>query len=162
MAQRREYEAIVVGAGQGGVPLAMAFARHGRSTALVEAVHVGGTCVNEGCTPTKTMVASARVAHLAHRAADYGVRTGDLSIDLERVRKRKRDIVDMFRSGSERRVEETENLELIRGRAAFTGPRRLEVTSAGGGRRELVAETVVRVMKVMYRLSPRDQPSIRA
>ena len=70
------YDAIIIGAGQAGGPLSTALARAGWKTALVERDHVGGTCVNEGCTPTKTMVASARVAHLARRAADYGVQTG--------------------------------------------------------------------------------------
>ncbi len=125
MKRTREFKAVVIGAGQGGVPLAMALAKSGWKTALIEARHVGGTCVNEGCTPTKTMVASARVAYLARRASDYGVKTGSLAIDMKKVRKRKRDIVQMFRSGSEMRVENTENLELIRGQASFTGARAL-------------------------------------
>src|SRR5206468_2032993 len=82
-----------------------ALARAGRKTALVEREHVGGTCVNEGCTPTKTMVASARVAYLARRGADYGVRTGPVSVDLARVRQRKRDIVASFRGGGEKGLE---------------------------------------------------------
>src|SRR6476646_4500149 len=95
------YDAIVIGAGQSGGPLSTALARAGQRTALIEREHVGGTCINEGCTPTKTMVASARVAYLARRGADYGVRTGPLDIDVQRVRQRKRDIVQSFRSGSE-------------------------------------------------------------
>src|SRR5919198_2003010 len=79
------YDAIVIGAGQGGGPLAGAFARAGRRTTLVERVHVGGTCVNEGCSPTKTMVASARVAHLVRRAGDYGVGGGSVNVDMRRV-----------------------------------------------------------------------------
>src|SRR5215510_10587943 len=78
------YDAIVIGAGQAGVPLSQALAAAGMRTALVERAHVGGTCVNEGCTPTKTMVESARVAYLARRGADYGVRTSEISIDLKR------------------------------------------------------------------------------
>ncbi len=74
-----QYDDIVIGSGQGGGPIATALANAGRRVALVERVHVGGTCVNEGCTPTKTMVASARVAHLARRGADYGVGTGPIS-----------------------------------------------------------------------------------
>ena len=73
--------------------------------AIVEREHAGGSCVNEGCTPTKTMVASARAAYLARRGADYGVNTGEVSVDLKKVRQRKRDIVEMFRGGSERRLE---------------------------------------------------------
>src|ERR671933_2864712 len=91
------YDAIVLGAGQAGGPLSTALAGAGYRTALVEREHVGGTCINVGCTPTKTMVASARVAYLARRAADYGVRSGPVAIDMPRVRQRKRDIVDSFR-----------------------------------------------------------------
>ena len=108
-----QYDAIVVGSGQGGTPLSRALAEAGMHTALVEREHVGGTCVNEGCTPTKTMVASARVTYLARRAADYGVQTGPISVDLKRVRQRKRDIVDSFRNGSQARLEKTANLDLI-------------------------------------------------
>src|SRR5829696_9026088 len=104
----QHYDAVVIGAGQAGVPLALALARSGRRTALLEREHVGGTCINEGCTPTKTMVASARVAYLARRGADYGVKTGPITLDLARVRERKRAIVKSFRAGSLRRVETTE------------------------------------------------------
>src|SRR5213596_959052 len=103
--QAVHYDAIVIGAGQAGTPLSQALAAAGMRTALIEREHVGGTCVNEGCTPTKTMVASARVAYLARRGADYGVRTGSVSVDLARVRERKRAIVDSFRNGSQSRIE---------------------------------------------------------
>ena len=111
-------------------------------TALVEREHVGGTCVNEGCTPTKTMVASARVAYLARRGADYGVQTGPVSIDLKRVRQRKRDIVDSFRNGAQARLEKTPKLDLIFGVASFTGPREILVRSKDGQQRSLTAERV--------------------
>jgi pyruvate/2-oxoglutarate dehydrogenase complex dihydrolipoamide dehydrogenase (E3) component len=123
------YDAIVIGAGQAGGPLASALARSGRRTALIEREHVGGTCVNEGCTPTKTMVASARVAYLARRGADYGVDTGPVGVDLARVRERKRAIVNSFRTGSLRRIEATTGVDLICAEASFTGPR--EVSVAG-------------------------------
>src|SRR5438874_5768785 len=101
MATTTHYDAIVIGAGQSGGPLSTALARAGWKTAIVEREHVGGTCINEGCTPTKTMVASARVAYLARRGADYGVSTGPVTIDMARVRERKRNIVESFRGGSE-------------------------------------------------------------
>jgi pyruvate/2-oxoglutarate dehydrogenase complex dihydrolipoamide dehydrogenase (E3) component len=126
------YDAIVIGAGQAGVPLSQALAGAGMRTALVEREHVGGTCINEGCTPTKTMVASGRVAYLARRGADYGVRTGPLSVELTKVRERKRAIVDSFRNGSQGRIEKTKNLELIFGEAEFTGARSLRVRKADG------------------------------
>src|SRR5271154_4743196 len=118
-----QFQAIVIGSGQGGNPLCMSLARAGIRTALIERKHVGGTCINEGCTPTKTMVASGRVAYLARRGADYGVHTGDIRVDMERVRQRKRDIVDSFRNGSQGRIEKTPNLELLFGEASFTGPK---------------------------------------
>ncbi|MGI8911607.1 MAG: mercuric reductase [Rubrobacteraceae bacterium] len=134
------YDAVVIGAGQGGVPLAMAMAGAGRRTALVEREHVGGTCVNEGCTPTKTMVASARTAYIDRRSADYGVQGGPVNVDMVKVRQRKRDIVESFRGGSERRIEDAENLDLLAGEARFTGPKTLEVNLNGGGMTELTAE----------------------
>lgn len=129
MTGSEQVDAIVIGAGQAGVPLATALAGAGRRTVLIERTHVGGTCINEGCTPTKTMVASARVAYLARRGADYGVETGDVRVELARVRERKRAIVQSFREGSERRIRNTEGLELVPGEARFTGPRR--VTAEG-------------------------------
>lgn len=134
------YDAIVIGSGQGGTPLCQALARAGMHTALVEREHVGGTCVNEGCTPTKTMVASARVAYLARRGADYGVHTGEIKIDLAKVRERKRAIVDSFRNGSQSRIEKTANLELIFGEAQFTGPKTIRVRKEDGNELSLIAE----------------------
>jgi pyruvate/2-oxoglutarate dehydrogenase complex dihydrolipoamide dehydrogenase (E3) component len=128
MAAPEKYDAIVIGAGQAGGPLSGALARAGRRTALIEREHVGGTCVNEGCTPTKTMVASARVAYLARRAEDYGVLTGPIAVNLDRVRQRKRAIVESFRSGSQRRIEAA-GAELIMGDARFTGPGKIAVGS---------------------------------
>jgi len=112
-------DALVIGTGQAGKPLAGALAKHGLESVIVEKGRVGGTCVVEGCTPTKTMVASARVAHLAGRAADYGVHTGEIKVDLEIVRRRKRDIVDAWSSGSENGMTRHETLELVRGVASF-------------------------------------------
>ena len=139
-----EYQAIVIGSGQGGNPLCAALAGAGLRTALVERKHVGGTCINEGCTPTKTMVASAHVAYLARRGADYGVQCGDgnIRIDMERVRQRKREIIDSFRNGIQSRIEKTANLELIFGEASFTGPKSVLVKLSGGGQRVLTGERI--------------------
>jgi pyruvate/2-oxoglutarate dehydrogenase complex dihydrolipoamide dehydrogenase (E3) component len=142
MSPPEKLDAVVIGAGQAGVPLARTLAQAGRRTALVERVHVGGTCINEGCTPTKTMVASARVAYLARRGADYGVRTGPVEVDLVRVRQRKRDIVASFREGSQKRLESTPGLVLLFGEARFVGPRLLEVRLADGATRRLEADLV--------------------
>src|SRR5579863_6494495 len=88
------------------------------------------------------MVASARVAYLARRGADYGVHTGPITIDMTKVRQRKRDIVDSFRNGSQSRIESTKGVELLMGEAHFTGPKTLEVVFPGGERRQLAADTI--------------------
>jgi pyruvate/2-oxoglutarate dehydrogenase complex dihydrolipoamide dehydrogenase (E3) component len=137
-----QYDAIVIGSGQAGIPLTIALAGTGRKTALVESQHVGGTCINVGCTPTKTMVASARVAYLARRAADYGVRCGAVSVDMAQIRQRKQAIVDAFRAGDQHRLEGTKNVELIFGEARFTGPKLVEVKVNAGGTRTLTADTI--------------------
>ena len=137
-----QYDAIIIGAGQAGGPLSTALARAGWKTAIIERVHVGGTCINEGCTPTKTMVASARVAYLARRAADYGVRTGPVTVDMTVVRQRKRDIVESFRNGSQQRIESTAGVDLLMGEARFTGPKLVEVRLTNGETRQLTAGTI--------------------
>jgi len=136
----QHYDAIVIGSGQGGTPLCQALANAGLRTTLIEKTHVGGTCINEGCTPTKTMVASGRVAYLARRGTDYGVHTGALRIAMERVRKRKREIVNLFRSGSERRIAQTKNLDLLYGEASFTGPKSIVVRTAKRGEHHFTAD----------------------
>ena len=136
------YDAIVIGAGQAGTPLSQALAAAGMRTALIEREHVGGTCVNEGCTPTKTMVASARVAYLARRGADYGVRTGEIKIDLAKVRERKRAIVDSFRNGSQSRIEKTKSLDLIFGEAEFTAAKALRVRKKDSAELTLSADKI--------------------
>jgi len=142
MTSTTPYDAIVIGAGQAGGPLSTALARAGWKTALIERVHVGGTCINEGCTPTKTMVASGRVAYLARRGADYGVQTGPVTIDMKKVRQRKRDIVESFRTSGQHRIEQTEGVDLLMGEAAFTAPKTLEVRLNNGETRQLTASTI--------------------
>lgn len=85
MTEPRHYDAAIIGTGQGGKPLATALAGAGYRTAIIERGDVGGSCVNEGCTPTKTMVASARAAYLSRRAFDYGVETGPVSVDMTKA-----------------------------------------------------------------------------
>ena len=127
------FDAIILGAGQSGSPLARALAGAGKRVALIEREAVGGTCINRGCTPTKTMVASARVAYLARRGADFGVETGPVTVDMGKVRQRKRDIVTSFRQGSEKSLAETEGVTLIYGEGRFTGPKVVEITPNDGG-----------------------------
>ncbi len=121
------YDAIVIGSGQAGNPLSQKLADHGWSVALVEQEHLGGTCVNTGCTPTKTMVASAQVAHYARNAARWGVRAGEVSVDLPKVLERKDRVVGKSRSGQERKVEERKTLHLYRGHGRFVSPHEVRV-----------------------------------
>ena len=135
-------DALILGSGQGGNPLASALAAKGQQVILVESKHVGGTCVNEGCTPTKTMIASAKVADQARRSASYGVHTGNVTVNMAEVRARKRQVVDVWRSGSEKRLESEKNIELVRGVGRFTGPKTIEVMLNEGGTRSFNAKTI--------------------
>ena len=137
-----KFDAIVIGTGQAGKPLARDLADAGLRTAIIEKSRVGGTCIIDGCTPTKTMIASARVAHLVRRASDYGVRTGATSIDMQAVRERKRSIVDSFSSGAREALEEAEDVALIFGTARFTDDHELEVVTEDGGSRALSAHRI--------------------
>ena len=128
------HDAIIIGSGQAGTPLATNFARAGYDTVLVERKHVGGTCINEGCTPTKTMVASARVAYLARRGADFGVRSGDIQIDMARVRERKREVVAIRRHNKASNLAKIARLKVIFGEARFTGPKSLDIVQKDGTR----------------------------
>src|SRR5215467_10721403 len=101
------FDAVILGSGQSGKPLALALANAGWKTAIVERAFVGGTCINYGCTPTKTMVASARVAYLARRAADYGVNAGAVSVDMGRVVARKQQMVERFRNYGQQKMQQT-------------------------------------------------------
>ena len=136
-----QFDAILIGSGQANDTLAGAIAKTGKKVVTIESKHAGGTCINEGCTPTKTMVASGRVAYLARRGADYGVQTGPIAIDLVKIRQRKRDIVDNGRTRNETRLN-GENLELIYGLAKFTGPKTLHIALRDGGSRTLQADWI--------------------
>src|SRR6266705_738858 len=136
MPQATNYDAIVIGSSRGGRLLPIAFAKAGRKVALVEREHVGGTCINVGCTPTKTMVASGRVAYLARRAKDYGVNAGRVTVNMRRM-------VESFRNSGQETLEKTANLELIFGEARFKNARRVVVELKGGGTRELEGTRIV-------------------
>ncbi|MGH7507763.1 MAG: mercuric reductase [Longimicrobiales bacterium] len=122
------HDVVVIGTGQAAVPLATRMAAAGRRVALIERQTLGGTCVNTGCTPTKTMVASARAAHVARTAGRLGVRVDGVRVDFTAVIRRKRDIVRQWREGVERRIAEAgDRLTLTRGHARFVGPREVSV-----------------------------------
>ncbi|WP_134118414.1 mercuric reductase [Kribbella kalugense] len=137
-----QYDAIVIGTSQGGRFLPVDLAKAGQRVALVERGQLGGVCVNTGCTPTKTMVASARLAYQARRGPEYGVRVGPVSVDLAAVRERKRAMVAGARENYASRLAQ-DGLDLIEGEAHFTGPHTIEVALSGGGTRQLTAPVIV-------------------
>jgi len=131
------FQAIIIGSGQAGNPLAHNLADDGWTVALIERDHLGGSCVNYGCTPTKTMVASAQIAHYARRAAEFGVHVGDVTVNLADVVARKNKMVAQWRSGSEKNAEKRPNITLFRGEASFTGAHTVTVNGE-----ELTAEHI--------------------
>jgi pyruvate/2-oxoglutarate dehydrogenase complex dihydrolipoamide dehydrogenase (E3) component len=127
------FDAIVIGSGQAGPFLAARLAEAGMKTALVEREHLGGTCVNDGCIPTKTLIASARAAHVARRAAQYGVHVGGpVSVDMAAVKARKDRVVGQSIDGLAKWLHDIEKLRLVWGHARFVGPHAVEVTSESG------------------------------
>jgi pyruvate/2-oxoglutarate dehydrogenase complex dihydrolipoamide dehydrogenase (E3) component len=136
------HDAIVIGTSQGGRFLPVELAKAGQKVALVERDQLGGVCVNRGCTPTKTMVASARLAYQAARGAEYGVRIGPVSVDLAAVRERKRAMVAGARQNYASRLAQ-DGLDLIEGQAHFTGPKTVEVALTDGGTRQISAPLIV-------------------
>jgi pyruvate/2-oxoglutarate dehydrogenase complex dihydrolipoamide dehydrogenase (E3) component len=131
MPEAKQYDAIIIGSGQAGKPLSIALAKAGWRTALVERAHVGGTCINYGCTPTKTMFNSGRVAYLARRAADYGVHVGPVTVNMAEVRARKQKVVESFRNAGLRAIQRTNNLDLFTGDASFAHSHSVEVRTSG-------------------------------
>ncbi|XWW47402.1 mercuric reductase [Fibrella sp. USSR17] len=137
-----QFDALIIGAGQAGKPLALALAKKGWRTAIVERSYVGGTCINYGCTPTKTLIASAQMASDARRAVDYGIETGDVQVVFKAIIDRKNRIVEQFREGIEKQFADTENLTFIGGEARFVGTKQLAVSLNDGGERKLTAEHI--------------------
>ena len=121
MPDTRTYDVVIIGGGQAGIPLAWALAKRGKTVALAERKYLGGSCVNFGCTPTKAAIASARVAHLARRASDFGLKIASVEADFPAVIRRASEIALQSRRDLERGFEHSENPKLLRGHAQFTG-----------------------------------------
>lgn len=121
------YDAIIIGTGQAGPALARRLAGAGMKVAIVERGRFGGTCVNTGCTPTKTLVASAYAAHVARRGADYGFSAGEIKVDMKRVKARKDEIAGASTRGVERSLRNLENCTVHTGHARLRSPREVEV-----------------------------------
>ena len=131
------YDAIIIGTGQAGPALAARLAASGMQVAVIERGRFGGTCVNNGCTPTKTLIASAYAAHVARRSADYGLTIGPVEVDMPRIKARKDAVVEGSRSSLEKWLGSLPNIRIVRGQARFTGPRTVAV-----GAETLTAERV--------------------
>jgi pyruvate/2-oxoglutarate dehydrogenase complex dihydrolipoamide dehydrogenase (E3) component len=115
----KHFDAIIIGTGQAGPPLAARFAGAGKTVAIIERNKFGGTCVNTGCTPTKALVASAYAVHVARRGAEYGFATGDVRVDIKRVKARKDAISGRSSKGVEEWLRGTTNCTVIQGQASF-------------------------------------------
>ncbi|MGB3589044.1 MAG: mercuric reductase [Tunicatimonas sp.] len=142
MSQAKQYDAIIIGSGQGGNPMATYLAGKGIRTALIEQNYVGGTCLNTGCTPTKTLVASAKSAFEARRAKEYGIHTGEVSVNMKEVIARKDKLVESSRSSQYENLTSTDNLDLIEGKARFTDNKTVAVELNAGGEQVLQAERI--------------------
>lgn len=122
-----KYDAIIIGSGQAGNPLSNALAERGWIVALIEKSHLGGTCINTGCTPTKTMIASAQIAHYARNASRWGIKAGDVSVDLPAIVSRKNAIVESFRTGIGQGIAKHPKVRLYRGAARFLSSRTVQI-----------------------------------
>lgn len=127
MPTAQRFDAVIIGAGQAGPPLAGRLTAAGQTVAVIERKLVGGTCVNYGCIPTKTLVASAHAAHLARRGAEYGIGTGEVDVDMAKVKARKDRIMLDDRHGVESWLEGMDGATLIRGHARFVDPHTVDV-----------------------------------
>jgi pyruvate/2-oxoglutarate dehydrogenase complex dihydrolipoamide dehydrogenase (E3) component len=138
----KNFDAIVIGSGQGGTPLAKKLAKAGWKTALVEKRFIGGTCVNDGCTPTKSMIACAKAAYTISHSQEWGITVSDCKVNLEKIIERKNEVVMSFRGGAQRGLEKTEGLTLFFGEAVFSGPKTLSVQLTNGGSEEITADQI--------------------
>lgn len=138
----KTYDAIVIGAGQSGGPLAKKLAMAGKKTALIEKRYIGGTCINDGCTPTKTMIGSAKMAYLISKAKELGVDVKGFKVNMKRIKKRKDEVVFRFRNGSQTGLEKTRGLDVIFGEAVFTGEKTVSVKLNSGRTMDLKAELI--------------------
>lgn len=137
-----KYDVIIIGAGQAGVPLAKKMALAGKKTLLVEKRWIGGTCVNDGCTPTKAWVASAKAAYNAANSGLLGIKIKGYSVNLAKIKNRKDDIVIRFREGSLKGLEATKNLTVLFGEATFTGPKEISVIMKNGKKKAFAADLI--------------------
>jgi len=142
MKNPEKFDAVIIGTGQSGVPLAKTFAGKGWKVAIIERYLVGGSCINYGCTPSKTMAASSQVIHLTKKAEVYGVHNSKVEINLKEIINRKKSIVKSFREGLEKGIEKTKNLTLIRGEAGFVDKKIIQIHLSNGGTRRITGDKI--------------------
>lgn len=138
----QQFDAIIIGVGQAGAPLAHELAGLGRKVAVIEKQHVGGSCINYGCTPTKTMAASAKAAWEAARTGELGIRTTGVQTDFGSVISRRDEIVKNWRDGIRDGLNDADSIELIDGAASFSGPREVTISLNAGDTRKIAAEQI--------------------
>ncbi|QNL49664.1 mercuric reductase [Olivibacter sp. SDN3] len=138
----KKYDVIIIGSGQAGNPLAMAMGQAGKKTLLIEKRLVGGTCVNDGCTPTKAMIGSGRIAWLASKSNDWGVHTGKVTSNLKAIKNRKDVIVASFRKGNIKGLKDTPNVELLMGTAHFVDKKKIEILTDDGKKTQAHADLI--------------------
>ena len=138
----KRFDAIIIGSGQGGTPLAKKLADAGYNTALIERRWVGGTCVNDGCTPTKAMISSAKLAQMITQSAALGIAISKSEVAIEAIVERTQKIVESFRNGSEKQLLSTKNLTLIYGDASFISQKELSIKMNDGTIQEATAELI--------------------
>ena len=142
MSKAIKYDAIFIGDGLGTWPLSQAFAKADKSVAIIEKRTYGGTCINDGCMPTKTMVSSAKVAHLARRGLEYGILTGDIQTDMKKVNQRKNELINRLRGNHKTVVDSFTNIDFYLGTGRFTGTKSVEVSLKDGGNLQLSADQI--------------------
>lgn len=138
----KDADAIIIGAGQGGIPLAIKLAKEGMKTILIEKRYVGGTCVNDGCTPTKTLIASAANAYNIKNSERWGIHVPEFTVDFSVVMERKNEVVRRFRNDNESAIRKTENLTYLKGEASFLHHKEIIVKSDSGTTETLKAENI--------------------
>ncbi len=137
-----KFDAVIIGTGQSGKPLAFALGDKGLKTAIIESKYVGGTCINYGCTPTKSLIASAKAAEVVRNSAKYGISAGKLKVNMRDVVERKNRIVKDFRDSGKKQLQKHEKIELIFGVASFLNSRTVNVKLKKGGKRIIESDKI--------------------
>ncbi len=141
-ATEKQFDSIIIGTGQSGKPLALYLAGEGKKVAVIERNYVGGSCINYGCTPSKTMAASAKAAYLAERAEEYGINLSSYKVNFKKVIKRKNEVVRDFRKSGEKSLEQNNNVTFVRGSASFADKNLIMIEKPDGTKIELSSKNI--------------------